>query len=254
MRLQLSSSFIPKDVTARRTAIGAIALLMLLGFADRALGDPITDVSFFSSIPHASIIFNTNGAGQSVSLSPTRNRLMPADEYITLGVRFNPFVSNAGAAWSYDGSPDFQAALRAGGSAPISLIPRGDAAIFDVVFTNPVSAFGFFVVDNNTHSAIPTFTALDANGVPIESVTFSSAFTQGTIGIASYGFMDISSSGNLITTARVMSGPFGFTLDDLRFSSATQQVTPVPEPASVLLLGTGLVAIGAMLRKRRKKS
>ncbi|MDQ3254692.1 MAG: PEP-CTERM sorting domain-containing protein, partial [Acidobacteriota bacterium] len=115
-----------------------------------------------------------------------------------------------------------------------------------IVLPGAVTAVGFdtnnFLFDPVTNL---TITATLSNG----DVTSYTA----TPGGGFFGFTTTPAILNLTMTGTVINiGGGGFNIDNFTFGQASGGATTVPEPATILLLGTGLAGIAAKIRSRRK--
>lgn len=117
-----------------------------------------------------------------------------------------------------------------------------------VLFSKPVAGVG---LKGGYFDAIgaTTIEAFDINGVSLGSITNT------MLGFEFYGLADS-------TGAEVISGisfyitgsePAGFQIDNLTFGAKGVIVNGVPEPSTLLFLGTGLIAFLGVSRKKLKK-
>jgi hypothetical protein len=122
---------------------------------------------------------------------------------------------------------------------------------FDIVFSNPVAAFGFYGIDVGDfgEQLFLTFSHLGGGStlIPVPHTLGVNGSTDGSVFF--YGLIDALDP----FTSVAFTSSFGevFAFDEMTIGSV-QQVVPVPEPISMLLLGTGLVGIAAVQRRRRK--
>lgn len=188
---------------------------------------------YFDAIPHTFVDFETDGSGTPVLLAEGQSRLMSSTEYAALG-----FTFDAGASWLNDGgSSTAQAQAIYGGGYNVMKFPYQN--IFSIYLTTPIDSFGFWLMKSNSYVNDPLFEAhtYGPDGL-IESAEFSGDLIDGSIGVIDYGFLGIAADQPItridITTDQTL------TLDNFMF-------VPVPEPATLLLLGIG----GLTFRKRK---
>jgi hypothetical protein len=191
----------------------------------------ILDSDFFSGTTHMVITFETDGMGNKLNLAEGQTQSMPAEEYAHYGFTFEPDIS-----WVNDAGVAFDEAQVIGGSPEIGISAGVDD--FTINFSFPVRAFGFWVINNHSRGAdYLTLEAYGDNGL-IEEAIFEGDAIDGVIGSsAEYGFLGIASD-QFITSIHVTKD--AAMLDNFMFS-------PIPEPATFLLLGLGCLAL---LRKQ----
>lgn len=117
--------------------------------------------------------------------------------------------------------------------------PPAGCGAFDVFFTSDVSAAAFQLLSNNGSTTFQAF----LNGVLVETLVTTTG--QTVIPAPYYGFTGIVFDQVRVTPFGVGGGPA--TIDNIEFDLAP---TAVPEPASMLLLGTAL--LGAGVRRWRQ--
>lgn len=219
-----------------RLVAGMAALVA--GFAATAQASVIVsgDRAAFEAIPHTLIDFESTGAGVPLGLIPGQSQAMSATEYLALGITFSPQVN-----WVNDGSSAFQGALLVGGSQETA-IPSAGVNDFTVLFSIPVRAFGFFVVNNRAATITPSFVVRDAAGGVMATQAFTGNLIDGSISnantTADYGWVGFISDTPM---ASVSFSKEAAIFDDFIIST-------VPTPGALALLGFGGVA---MLRRRR---
>ncbi len=192
-----------------------VAFWVILG-AGLVQAAPITDPSFFSSVPHTHITFEQDGSG--ATLPVTSGQTLPSTEYAGLGVSFLPSTR-----LTQDSDSCFRIVQNiAGGSTPYGLIASQTQSM---VFNPPVSAFGCVFVANKFQFA--TFTARDINGALIETAVFTGPFVHGIgCGFLEYGFIGITSTTPI---ARVDVAAFSGVMDNLRFALLDADTDGVPD-------------------------
>ena len=124
-------------------------------------------------------------------------------------------------------------------------IALGDG--FTVSFSESISAFGFYGTDIGDYSGQLLMKMTNGSTVDV-AVPHTANSPNGAL--LFWGFIDTENSYSSIEFSNT-SGTDSFGFDDMTIG-VREQIAPVPEPATMLLLGFGLIGI-AGLRKKFKK-
>lgn len=126
---------------------------------------------------------------------------------------------------------------------------------FVVDFSAPIAAFGFYGIDVGDIGAQLTLSLLDGTStvIDIPHTVEPGGPSSGQNGSVIYfGYIDTNNPWTRAEFANLGGGggdDFGF--DDMTIGSI-EQVDPVPEPATMLLLGTRLVGVAGAARRKKK--
>lgn len=227
---------------------------MLLGFASPATSAPLTffgeDLAAAGSLPVPNSV-----AAQAAFLSNLIGVGVEDFEGFAVGTNFNFDVAFGADTATLSGTntvatTGIQNAGLAGrfatsGSQYLN-VGTGDALSFSLTFSNAQAAFGFFGTDIGDF--LGQLTLSFDGGAPV--LVPHTVGAPGGSGLF-FGYIDVANPFTLVQFANTQGAADAFGFDQFTIGRIEQVVPTVPEPSTLLLLGTGLAA--AVVRRRMTK-
>ena len=151
--------------------------------------------------------------------------------------------------------------VSASGSQLLSANPSGQATTSGGTGNDPFTNINFSIADGSTftaavfniNAATDGDVLITVEGINITGGTFTDTFEVDANG---ENFFTIHAINGQLITSITLDGQNGATFEDLRqvrIGGLANPSNPVPEPASMFLLGSGLVGLAAGLRRRYKR-
>lgn len=184
------------------------------------------------------ITFDSPGSSGAVQLSSTT---------------FQGFTFSSAANFNHVLSGHFSSAVSHNGTSFLVVSPGVDGAL---VMTKGGSPFSITSFDADTFTHILGVTTITVTGTFVGGGTITQVFATDAVGDGPGGAADFQTFTlvgftNLSAIQFSSVTPRAFAVDNFNVSSST---APVPEPATMILLGSGLTGLGALARRRKPGS
>jgi hypothetical protein len=120
---------------------------------------------------------------------------------------------------------------------------------FTIDFSTPISAFGFYGVDIGDFGGTVVLTMTNGSSMTLNvpNTVGSNGSTDGSV--LYFGFYDTVNSFSRISFGNTNTSDV-FAFDDMTIGTLEQVTPQIPEPASLTLLGAGLLLLARSFRKK----